>query len=238
MLIKLVILAVLFMPSIMAALSRKEITKALIADKEQDLVQTFKKLKKEQDHYKLSRALADVAKVPEHIPKIATCLRTVVDPFPKEMSNVSWLVHGTIGLISDNTHDDIESFAKVITSFKPSDIKPLASIRHSTLLRKDAVKVMESVMDKSPKLIIGDLPRWLANHLFDQNSWIYTSVKVAREQAFQYLTFFATEDVLNDALSIVKANEHFKMDSLVCCCYSQRFFPHDLVNKLEHLLEL
>ena len=43
-----------------------------------------------------------------------------------------------------------------------------------TLRRKDAVKVLESVMDKSPTLITGDLPRWLADHLFDQNSYGYT----------------------------------------------------------------
>ena len=94
----------------------------------------------------LSLALADVAKVPEHIPKVATCLRTAVDPFPKEMSHVSMLVHSTLVVISNNTLDDAESFAKVITSFEPSDVKPLASIRHMTLWRKDAVKVVESVM--------------------------------------------------------------------------------------------
>ena len=60
--------------------------------------------------------------------------------------------------------------------------------------------------------------------------------KVAREQTFQYLTSFATEDVLNDALSIVKANEHYKVDSRVCCCKSQDSFPQDLFNKLERLL--
>ena len=199
MLIKLVILAALFVPSIMATLSREEMTDALIGEKE-DLVQTFKKFEKEQDKDELSHALADVAKVPEHIPKVATCLRTVVDPFPKEMSNVSWLVHNTVSAISYNTLDDAESFAKVITSFKPSDVKPLASIRHWILRRKDAVKVVESVMAKSPQLITGDLPRWLANHSFDQNSMNYTFYEVAREQAFQYLTSFATEDVLNDAL--------------------------------------
>ena len=52
-------------------------------------MQTFKKFEKEQDQYELSCALADVAKVQEHIPKVATCLRTVVDPFPNEMSHVS-----------------------------------------------------------------------------------------------------------------------------------------------------
>ena len=75
-------------------------------------------------------ALADVAKVQEHIPKVVTCLRTAVDPFPTEMSRVSLLVHGTLANISYNTVDDAESFAKVIASFKPSDVKPLASIRH------------------------------------------------------------------------------------------------------------
>ena len=99
-------------------------------------MKTFKKFEKEQDKDELSCALVDVAKVPEHIPKVATCLRTVVDPFPKEMSNVSWLVDGTLKHISNNTRGDTESFAKVITSFKPSDIKPLASIRYMTLYRR------------------------------------------------------------------------------------------------------
>ena len=102
--------------------------------------------------------------------------------------------------ISHNTHDDTESFAKVIASFEPSDVKPLASIRYRTLRRNDAVKVVENVMAKSPKLITGDLPRWLANHSFDRNSLNYTDFRVAREQTFQYLAFFATERVLNDAL--------------------------------------
>ena len=238
MLIKHVILAVLVMPSIMAALfSQEEMADTLIkVENEEDLVQTFKKFEKEQDKDKLSWALTDVAKVPEHMPKVATCLRTFVDPFPDEMSRVSYLVHSTLFYISNNTHGDPESFAKVITSFKPSDVKPLASIRHWTLRRKDAVKVLESVMEKSPKLITGDLPRWLADHLFDQNSYSYTHYEVARKQAFQYLTFFATEHVLNDALSIVKANEHYKVDSRVYCCNSQDSFPQDLYNKLSTLL--
>ena len=98
------------------------------------------------------------------------------------------------------------------------------------------MKVLESVMDKSPELITGDLPRWLANHLFDPDSCLYTPDKVAREQVFQYLTSFATEGVLKDALSIVKANEHYMMNSTVYCCKSRDSFPHDLVNKLERLL--
>ena len=45
--------------------------------------------KRNKINVELSSALADVAKVQEHIPKVATCLRTVVDPFPNEMSRVS-----------------------------------------------------------------------------------------------------------------------------------------------------
>ena len=121
------------------------------------------------------------------------------------MSHVSYLVHFTVSEISNSTLCEAESFAKVITSFEPSDIKPLASIRYMDPWKKDAVKVLESVMAKSPKLITGDLPRWLANHLFDQNSWVYIIYEVAREQTFQYLASFATESILNDALSIVKS---------------------------------
>jgi len=186
----------------------------------------------------LSGSLADVAQVEEHIPKVVTCLRTVVDPFPKEMSNASYLVHNTVVVISENTEDDTESFAKVVTSFKPSDIKPLASIRHRTLWRKDARDVLERVADASPELITSDLPRWLANHLFDQNSWNYTTFEGVREQAFNYLTTFATERVLEDALSIVKTNEHYKVEygASWCCSYEYYPFPRDLYSKLSNLL--
>ena len=100
------------------------------------------------------------------------------------------------------------------------------------------MKVLESVMDKSPELITGDLQRWLANHSFDQNSYYYTRYEVTRNQAFKYLTSFATEDVLNDALSIVTKNEHYKVDSTVCCCKPQDSSPQDLYNKLSTLLNL
>jgi len=238
MLINLAILAALFMPSIMATrLSQEEMTDALIkVENDETLVQTFKKFEEEQAKYKLSCALADVAKVSEHMPKVVTCLRTVVDPFPKEMSHVSNLVYYTLANISVNTLDDAESFAKVVASFEPSDVKPLASIPYMTLRRDDAVEVLESVMAKSPKLITGDLSRWLADHLFDGESHYYTLYEVAREQAFQYLTLFATERVLTDALTIVKANEHYKVDSVVMCCDSQDSFPQDLYNKLNALL--
>ena len=61
------------------------------------------------------------------MPKVATCLRMAHDPFPKDKMCVSGLVHKTLDEISNNT--DTESFTNVITSFKPSDIKLLASIR-------------------------------------------------------------------------------------------------------------
>ena len=88
---------------------------------EEDLERTFKKLASKQDLATLSDALADVAKVQEHIPKVVICLGAVVDPFPKEMSHVGLLVHRVLEEISSNTLSDTESFAKVITSFKPSD---------------------------------------------------------------------------------------------------------------------
>ena len=116
----------------------------------------------------MSDALVNVAKVPEHIPKVVTCLRAAVDPFPEEVSHVSTLVHHTVGAISHNTNGDAESFANVIASFEPSDVKPLASIRLWTIQRSDVVKVVENVMAKSPELITSDLPRWLADHAFDK----------------------------------------------------------------------
>jgi len=201
-------------------------------------VQTFKKFEKDQMENKLCIALADVAKVPEHIPKVVTCLRTVASFFPTERSLVSRLVHDTLSRISIKTEHDAEYFAKVIASFKPSDVKPLASIHYTTLQRVDAVKVMESVMAKSPELITDDLPRWLADHLFDQNSRYYGGDKVAREQVFGYLTSFATEDALKKALSIVKANEHYKVLSDVYCCDSHDSFPQDLYSKLGDLYRI
>ena len=144
----------------MATLLPEEMTKALIGT--EDLAQTFKKLEEDQDEDDLSQALAEVARVQEHMPKVVTCLRAVVDPFPKKRSNVNELVDYTLYYISDNTRDT-ESFAKVITSFEPSDAKPLLPFAIDPS-RKDTRNVLESVMDQSPKLITGDLPRWLANH--------------------------------------------------------------------------
>ena len=236
MLIKVAILVTLFMPSIMATLSKKDMTDTLIKAEDEDLVKTFKKFKEEQNSYNLSCALGDVAQVPEHIPKVVTCLRTVVDPFPTEMSRVSRLVHFTLTQISNNTRGDTESFAKIIASFESSDVKPLASIRYWTIWRNDARDILESVLKQSFKLVTDDLPRWLANHSFDQNSRVYNIHRVVREQTFQYLASFATEGVLTNALSIVKANEHFKANSDICCCNTQDSFPQGLYNKLNDLL--
>jgi len=234
MLFKHTILAALFVSSIMATLTQEEMATTLIAENEENLVQTFKKFK-EQNEYELSSALADVSKVQEHIPKVVICLRTVVDPFPKEMSNVSDFVHSTLCDISYGTRDDPESFTNVITSFVPCDAKLFASIRQVTIWRDDVVKVLKSVMAKSPELITGDLPRWLASHPFGRGSCFYIDSKNVRRQAFQYLASFATERVVTDALTIVKANEHFKVDSEVSCCHSEDF-PQDLYNKLNALL--
>ena len=62
MLFKLVILAALLIPSIMAALTWKEMADALIGANGEDLEKTFKEFESEQDKDDLSSALADVAK--------------------------------------------------------------------------------------------------------------------------------------------------------------------------------
>ena len=54
----------------------------------------------------------------------------------------------------------------------------------------DAVNVLKSVMKKSPELITDDLPSWIAFHSLDRNSKYYRPV---REEAFKYLTSFATK---------------------------------------------
>jgi len=218
---------------------REEIASALIADKDiGKLKQTFQDLRKEHGDDYSSLALADVAKQ-GHPNVVAQCLRAEQDPFPNDKMCVSSLVNDTFWFISNSTRGDPESFAKVIGSFKPTDFKPLASIRHCTLDRNDAVKVLESVMAISPELIIDSLPSWLAGHKFDQRSLFYSTIS---EGAFHYLASFATESVLEKALSIVKANEHYKVDfesgPEVLCCKSRYDFPQDLVDKLGALLAL
>ena len=207
-------------PSILAALSREEMTSALIA------------AEKEQPHHMLASALTDVARVQASMPKVATCLRMARGPFRKDEMCVSMLVNNTLVEISLITNT--ESFASVITSFKPSDTKLLVAIRGCTLWRNDGVDVLKSVMDKYPELIIGDLPNWIAFHSLDRNSRFHRPV---REEAFQYLTSFATQSVLEKALTILKRNEHYRVGSRVVCCDSQDRFPQDLFNRINGLLE-
>ena len=113
----------------------------------------------------------------------------------------------------------------------PSDIKLLTSIRFWTLDRDDAVNVLKGVMTKSPELITDDLPSWIAFHFLDQNSKYYRPV---REEAFKYLTSFATESVLEKALTILEKNEHYSTaykdgHPTVMCCNFQGNIPWDLV---------
>ena len=233
------ILALLFVTSIRATLSRQDMTSALISAEDTGaLEETFKKCEKEQNEFNLSIALADVATVPAHVPKVAACLGMARDPFPKNEMCVSELVHGTLVGISNKT--DTESFTNLITSFKPSDLKPLVSLRYETISRDDAVNVLKNVMVKSPELITHDLPNWIAFHSLDRNSRHYFS---SHEETFQYLTSFATQSVLEKALTIVKRNEHYtiayKDDSTVVgCCKSQSPFPQELFDKINALLEL
>ena len=236
--LKFAILAVLALPSIRAALTHGEMTSALIAaENTGTLEDTFKKYEKEQSHNDLSVALVDVAKVPAHMPKVATCLRVAHDPFPEDMSRVSYLVSNTLFRISFMT--DIESLTNVITSFKPSDVKPLASIRYWTLRKDDAVDVLKRIMDKHPELITDNLPSWLAFHSLDRDSDYY---KPVLEEAFQYLTSFATQGILEEALSILGRNEHYKTvyksgHTAVGCCSSLNHSPHVLFNKIKDLLK-
>ena len=135
---------------------------------------------------------------------------------------------------------DADSSTNVLTLFRSSDIKPLASIRYRTLGGNDVVDVLKSVMKKSPELITDDLPNWLASHGFDRMSRF--SNPAAREEAFKYLIYFATQSVPEKALTIVEKNEHYIMAykgvPTVMCCNSQNFFPHDLFDKINILLVL
>ena len=233
-----IILTFLFAPPIFAALSRQKMAFALIATKDAETLEgIFKKYEREQDHDNLALALIDIAKVQAQMPKVVTCLRVARDPFPNDDMCVNSILPKAINGISTNT--DAESFATVITSFKPSDIKPLVAIRFWTLWREDAVKVLKNVMDKSPELITDDLPSWIAFHSLNRNSTHYVFVC---EEVFKYLTSFATESVLAKAMSIVKKNEHFKLvykndRTQVTCCNSQDYFPQNLFDKIDALLE-
>jgi hypothetical protein len=235
--LKLVVLAILIVPSIMASIE-EQIAKALIAEKDTGkLEQTFRGLHKKHGTGSSADALADVASQ-GHPEIVATCLRAKQDPFFNDKMHVDGLVNSTLVRISQRTLGDPESFTKVITSFTPADVKPLVSIRNITLHRDDAIAVLRRVMDKSSELIIDTLPSWLASHGFDRNSCAYNVYQTAREGGLQYLASFATESVLEKALSIVKANEHYKAGPTVLCCGSQDYIPDALIDKLTGLLAL
>ena len=229
-----IILTFLFAPPILATLTQGEMASALIAaDNTGTLEETFKKYEEEQDTFELAGALGAVTKVQVYMPKVIACIRVAHDSSPNDNMCVNRLVHGTFFHISFIA--DTESFTNVITSLKPSDGKLLASIRYWTLGRNDAVNVLKRIMDKSPELIAGDLPSWIAFHTLDRYSRFY---KPAREESSKYLTSLATQSVLEEALSIVKRNEHYKAGSEVMCCDSQDYIPKDLANRIEALLEL
>ena len=237
--LKVIILAILSVPSILATLSRGNMTSALIAAEDTGTLEdTFKTYEKEQYHLVLSLALVEVAKVQVHIPKVVTCLRVAHDPFPKDEMCVSDLVHITLTQISKITNT--ESFTNLITSFKSSDIKLLVAIRHMILVRDDALDVLKRAMDKSPELITDDLPNWLASHSLDRNSTYYSSLT---EETFKYLASFAAQSVLKKVLAIVKKNEHYTVaytngHTKALCCKSLDSIPRDLSGKLNVLLEL
>ena len=230
--LKLAILAILSAPSTLAAVSRKDMASALItAEDTGTLEEIFKKYEEEQDEVELSFALADVAKQGHHA-IVASCFRMAHDPFPADKMCMSQLVYWSLFRITSTTNT--ESFTKMVTSFKPNDAKPLVSIRYWTLYRNDAVKVLKSVMKKSPELITGDLPSWLAFHDFDRYSAYYSSFL---EKAFKYLISFAAQNVIERALTIVEKNEHYKVDSQVACCSNKDHFHHDLIGRISDLLE-
>ena len=234
--LKLAIFVVLALPSILTALSSRKMTSTLIAaDKTGTLEKTFKTFEKEQDNDDLSFALVEVAKVQARMPKVVDCLRMARDSFPKDKMCVSGFVDCALyGIVAATT---TESFTSVLTSLKPSDIKLLTSIRYWILQRKPAVNILKRTMDKSPQLILDDLPNWLASHRFDRSSPCYKFYGPIFEESFEYLTSFATEDVLEKALAIVKRNEHYRVDSRVECCKPQDHFPQDLFNRIKGLLE-
>ena len=120
--LKFAVLTILSVPSILAAVSRKDMAAALIAAEDTGtLKETFKRFEKEQYVGDLSDALVDVAQVQACIPKVVACLRMAYDPFPRRQDVCEHLVHRTLTEISEST--DTESFTNVITSFKPSDAK-------------------------------------------------------------------------------------------------------------------
>lgn len=239
MLGNLVISAFLIVSSILAAIQPEEVTNTLIRAKEEGHVeQTFKSLQKEHDDYELSGALVSLADL-GYPTIVAECLRMARDPHPGDELSVSFLVDTTLAKISTN-EVDTEAFTTLITSFNPTDVKPLISIRFGIFQRDDDLDVLKGIMDKSPTLITDDLPNWLAFHGFNQIS--STNKGTSLEEAFQYLASLATQRELETALSIVDKNEHYVAfrdvgESVIqfCGCLG---FPLPLSNRIKALLNL
>lgn len=233
------ILALLVLPTLTAAASLEEIADALIdANDTENLEPTFRTFETQQNGHELQKALALLA-VQDHIPIVVKCLRMTHDHFPQDKLCVNSIIHFTIHEISNST--DAESFAKVVTSFNNSDIKPLACIRDRTISRDDSVDVLKIVMAKSPELITDDLPSWLTPCEFESASYFFT---IAHEGVFQYLTSFATQGVLEKAFSIVKENIHYKVEwgnggaPVDMRCWSQEPLHQNLSNRLKDLLKV
>lgn len=235
MLIRLFIFAILFIPSIIATALHKRIARTLISTKKECLEQTFKTFEEAQDDHDLSCALARVA-AKGHESIAVDCIRMIQDPFPSYKSYVNNFVNSAIAEISKRI-PNAELFAKAITSFKSSDTKPLASIRYWALGRKDVADVLKSAMTRST-LIIKDLANWLASHNFNQVGIAHNKVSLGK--ALEYLASFATQSVLEEALSIVK-NEHYVIvvvdTPAVVCCETPDCVPQSLFDRLSVLLE-
>lgn len=222
----------------MATTSSEEIANVLIGAKKGHLEQTFKTYEKGQVGLELSDALVIVA-VQGHSTIVADCLRMAYDPRPDDVSSVNPLVNNTLARISGSPINT-DSFTNVITSFNPEDIKPLVSIRLRTISRHDVVDVLKRIMVKYDTLIIDYLPNWLASHPFDRIS--DSSNGTAREEAFHYLASFATESILNQALSILAKNEHYEIafggTATTRCCRLREYFPQGLFDRINVLLKI
>lgn len=205
----------------------------------EDLRHTFEAFQTQYNELELPKALACVAARGD-ISTVFKCLRMTHDNFPGDKLCVNHLIHNTFYEISCITHD-ADSFANIITSFTPSDVKPLVCIRARTIYRKDNVGILKCVMAKRPELITDDLPNWLASHEFEIPNYLF--FPTTHEKAFQYLASLATQSVLERALSIVKDKGHYTVETreggtLSMCCLLQNSFHQNLFTKLNSLLQL
>lgn len=206
---------------------------------------TFKKFEEQDEaayseyQLELPKALFRVA-TRGHPEMVADCLKMVRDTHPENNLHVNVIIEATMRELSFGcTHDPTENeklvlaflghvgteaFVDVVTSFSPSDTKPLISVRTWTLSRRDALDILKGIMAKSAesaKLITEDLPNWLASHIFGD---VYETEDQMNslERAFNYLASFATQDVLERALLSASKNGCYTMTSggaiMPLCC--------------------